>query len=166
MWYTQLYAIENYPIKTPGTFFFDDVFGAMGNAFPLALGAKLASPNKDILCLTGDGCMLMHGMEISTAVNMGIDMLIIIFNNEQLDMVDKAMYLVFGKSVGSKYEKGVHFTNLTKSLGAISTRCYNQSDLQEALNNFIRPTKCPRIIEVMVPKDEIQSSLIKRVKGY
>ncbi|AZR75580.1 hypothetical protein ABE42_40130 [Bacillus thuringiensis] len=159
------YAIENYPINTPGTFFFDDVFGAMGNALPLALGAKLASPDKNILCLTGDGCMLMHGMEISTAVNMGVDMLIIIFNNEQLDMVDKAMYLGFGKSVGSKYEKGVHFANLTKSLGAISTRCYNQSDLYAALNNFIRPTNCPRIIEVMVPKDEIQSSLIKRVKG-
>ncbi|MCU4862833.1 thiamine pyrophosphate-binding protein [Bacillus cereus] len=156
------YAIENYPIKVPGTFFFDDVFGAMGNALPLAIGAKLAVPQKNILCLTGDGCTLMHGMEISTAVNMGVDISIIIFNNEQLDMVDKAMYLGFGKSVGSTYDRGVHFANLAHSLGAIGVRCHNQVELKEALQTFTQPLNCPRVIEVMVPKDEIQSSLKKR----
>ncbi|MGG1329437.1 thiamine pyrophosphate-binding protein [Bacillus tropicus] len=159
------YAIENYPIKSPGTFFFDDVFGAMGNALPLAMGAKLACPEKNIMCLTGDGCMMMHGMEISTAVNMGLDILIIIFNNEQLDMVDKAMYLAYGKAIGSQYDKGVHLANLANTLGAMSIRCYDEASLAAALNQFAQPMNGPRVIEVMVPKDEIQSSLKKRMEN-
>ncbi|MEH7153639.1 thiamine pyrophosphate-binding protein [Bacillus thuringiensis] len=158
------YAIENYLLKKPGTFFFDDVFAAMGNALSFAIGAKLAAPKKNIVCLTGDGCMMMHGMEIATAVNTGIDILIIIFNNEQLDMVDKAMYLGYGKAVGSKYEKGAHFAKLANSLGALSSRCDSQADLKAALNQFVQPMNCPRVIEVMVPKDEIQSSIKKRME--
>ncbi|MCU4864137.1 thiamine pyrophosphate-binding protein [Bacillus cereus] len=159
------YAIENYLLKKTGTFFFDDVFAAMGNALPFAIGAKLAAPKKNIVCLTGDGCMMMHGMEISTAVNAGIDILIIIFNNEQLDMVDKGMQLGYGKAVGSKYEKGAHFAKLAHSLGALSSRCDNPADLKAALNQFVPPMKCPRVIEVMIPKDEIQSSLKKRMEN-
>lgn len=159
------YAIEHYDIEIPGTFFFDDVFGAMGNSISLAIGAKLANPEQRILCLTGDGCMMMHGTEISTAVNIGIDLPIIVFNNEQLDAVDKGMYVEFGKSIGGKFAPGAHIANFAKSLGAKGIRCHNRAELQQALQDITRPFNRPRIIEVMVPKDEMPSAIKKRIKA-
>lgn len=58
------YGIKHFDIIKPGTFFFDDVFGAMGHAIGFAIGAKLSKPEQTVVCLTGDGCLFMHGTEI------------------------------------------------------------------------------------------------------
>jgi len=40
----------------------------MGHAIAVAIGAKLSQPDRKVVCITGDGCLMMHGTEISTAV--------------------------------------------------------------------------------------------------
>jgi acetolactate synthase-1/2/3 large subunit len=53
----------------------------MGGAIPLGIGAKLARPERPLVVATGDGCMLMHGMEIHTAARHQVPVVILVFDN-------------------------------------------------------------------------------------
>ncbi len=55
--------------------------GPMGGAIPLGLGAKLARPERPLVVATGDGCMLMHGLEIHTAARHRVPMIVLVFDN-------------------------------------------------------------------------------------
>ncbi|MDL5051059.1 thiamine pyrophosphate-binding protein [Oscillatoria amoena NRMC-F 0135] len=61
--------------------------GPMGWAIPAAIGAKLAQPDKPHVVVTGDGCMLMHGIEIQTAARFGVKVIFVLINNSALGNV-------------------------------------------------------------------------------
>lgn len=155
------YAIKHFAIRKPGTFFFDDVFGAMGHAIGYSIGAQLASYGSRIICITGDGCTFMHGSEISTAANYNIPVTFIIFNNGRLDMPEKYMKNCFGKTVGTSYNKPLDGKKFGESLGVKSYKCCNELELKEALeiSNLHNETI---IIEVVVDPNEIPPTMKRR----
>jgi acetolactate synthase-1/2/3 large subunit len=55
--------------------------GPMGGAIPFAIGAKLARPERPVVIATGDGCMLMHGLELHTAARHGVPVVVLVFDN-------------------------------------------------------------------------------------
>jgi acetolactate synthase-1/2/3 large subunit len=55
--------------------------GPMGGAIPLGIGAKLARPERPLVIATGDGCMLMHGLEIHTAARHDVPVVVLVFDN-------------------------------------------------------------------------------------
>ncbi|MFA6915007.1 MAG: thiamine pyrophosphate-binding protein [Parachlamydiales bacterium] len=61
--------------------------GPMGWAIPAGIGVKLAVPQKPCCVVTGDGCMLMHGMEIQTAARYKIPLVYVVINNSALGNV-------------------------------------------------------------------------------
>jgi acetolactate synthase-1/2/3 large subunit len=61
--------------------------GPMGWAIPAAVGAKVARPELPLAVVTGDGCMLMHGMEIQTAARYGMAVIFVVLNNSALGNV-------------------------------------------------------------------------------
>ncbi len=61
--------------------------GPMGWAIPAGIGAKLARPERPLVVATGDGCMLMHGMEIQTAGRYDIPVIFLVINNSALGNV-------------------------------------------------------------------------------
>lgn len=152
------YAIKYFPIRKAGTFFFDDIFGAMGHAIGYSIGAQLADYNSRIVCLTGDGCTFMQGSEISTAVNYNIPVTIIILNNGRLDMVDKGMQQHFGKAIGTTYNVPLDVKKFGESLGAKTYKCCNQSELREALKTSNLHSEAI-VIEVMVDPYEIPPTM-------
>ena len=152
------YAIRYFNIKKPGTFFFDDVFGAMGHGIGYSIGAQLAHKNSRIICLTGDGCTLMQGSEMSTAANYNIPVTFIVLNNERLDMVDKGMRYNVGKAVGTTYRVPLDVQKFGQSMGIKSIKCKSVTKLKEALNVSKLHSE-PIIIEVMVDPDEIPPTM-------
>ncbi|EKQ53756.1 MULTISPECIES: thiamine pyrophosphate-binding protein [unclassified Clostridium] len=155
------YAIRYFNIRKPGTFFFDDVFGAMGHAIGYSIGAQLANCKSRIICLTGDGCTFMQGTEISTAVNYNIPVTFIVLNNGKLDMVDKGMKKNLGKAVGTTYNIQLDIKKFGESLGVKSYKCCNEFELKEALkiSNLHNETI---LIEVMVDPNEIPPTMKRR----
>ncbi|MBM7541035.1 thiamine pyrophosphate-binding protein [Amphibacillus cookii] len=153
------YGIKYFDIVKHGTFYFDDVFGAMGHGLGLAIGAKIAKPQDPIVCLVGDGCLMMHGMELSTAVDQGANVLFIVLNNGMLDMVDKGMKrMTGGKSIGVQYAFGIDATQFAASLGANSTRCKTLDDLTIAVEQGLS-AQGPTVIEVLTWQDEVPPTL-------
>jgi len=72
---------EYWDVREPGTHFSLTNLGPMGGAIPLGIGAKLARPERPLMVATGDGCMLMHGMEVHTAVREKLPLVIAVMNN-------------------------------------------------------------------------------------
>ncbi|MFO1463523.1 MAG: thiamine pyrophosphate-binding protein [bacterium] len=71
----------------PGHYLSATNLGPMGWAIPAAIGAKLARPKLPLAVVTGDGCMLMHGMEIQTAARYRVPILYLVLNNQALGNV-------------------------------------------------------------------------------
>jgi acetolactate synthase I/II/III large subunit len=156
------YGIKYFDIYEPGTFFFDDIFGAMGHAIGYSIGAKIAAPDKTIVCLVGDGCMFMHGNEISTALNNNSPVLFIVLNNGMLDMVEKGMRKMNGKSIGAVYDTPLNVALFAQSMGLKSFQCFTPTDLEDAIDQsllMIEKTRLPVVIEVLVDKDEIPPTM-------
>jgi acetolactate synthase-1/2/3 large subunit len=152
------YAIKHFNIRKTGTFFFDDVFGAMGHAIGYSIGAQLASVNSRVICLTGDGCTFMHGTEMSTAANYNIPVTFIIFNNGRLDMPDKAMMHTIGRAVGTIYKLPLDGEKFGQAMGIKSFKCFNQFELKKALKAS-RLHNETIVIEVMVDPYEIPPTI-------
>ncbi|SDJ69015.1 thiamine pyrophosphate-binding protein [Sediminibacillus albus] len=149
------HAIKHFAIYEPGTFFFDDVFGTMGHAIGYSIGAKLAQPDKTIACLTGDGCMFMHGTEIAAAVDEKLPIIYIVLNNYSLDMVDKGMDKMLGFTVGSSYQQGLDVQAFGESLGALSFKCRDEVDIAQAFAQALDNRMGPSVIEIVVDPKEI-----------
>jgi acetolactate synthase-1/2/3 large subunit len=76
------FAGHHWTAYEPGRFFSSIKYmGAMGWAIPAAMGAQLTHPNDPCVVVTGDGCMLMHGVEIQTAARYHVPLICVVFNN-------------------------------------------------------------------------------------
>jgi acetolactate synthase-1/2/3 large subunit len=73
---------EYWQVRRPGTHFSLTNLGPMGGAIPLGIGAALARPDRPTMVATGDGCMLMHGMELHTAARERVPLVVAVMNNE------------------------------------------------------------------------------------
>ncbi|MEZ5141138.1 MAG: thiamine pyrophosphate-binding protein [Acidimicrobiales bacterium] len=72
---------EYWTVRRPGTHLSLTNLGPMGGAIPLGIGAKLARPAQPLMVATGDGCMLMHGMELHTAAREQVPLIVAVMNN-------------------------------------------------------------------------------------
>lgn len=156
------YGIKYYDIYRPGSFFFDDIFGAMGHAIGYSIGAKLAAPDETIVCLVGDGCMFMHGTEISTAFNYDSPVLFIVFNNGRLDMVEKGMKKMTGSSIGGIYDTPMDAALFAQSMGLQAFTARNENELADSIRqalDIIEETNKPVLVEVLVRQNEIPPTM-------
>ncbi|MCR2804553.1 thiamine pyrophosphate-binding protein [Paenibacillus soyae] len=154
------YAVQHLDLPEPGTFFFDEVFIAMGAAIGYSIGAKIARPDRAVACITGDGCLLMHGTEISTAVNHGAPVIFFVLNNGRLDMVDKGMSYNTGRSVGAVYEQPLDASAFGASMGAKAKRCWSTADIVDGVTEALA-SNVATVIEVMVDPGEIPPILTR-----
>jgi acetolactate synthase-1/2/3 large subunit len=104
----------------------------MGWAIAAAVGAKVARPDQPCAVVTGDGCMLMHGMEIQTAAAHGLAIVFVVVNNGALGNV----YLRARKlspSAGALARLPVHdWVGFARSLGADGVLVEHPGDLAGA----------------------------------
>jgi acetolactate synthase-1/2/3 large subunit len=152
------YAIKYFDIEKPGTFFFEEVFASMGRAIGYAVGAKIAAPERTIVCLTGDGCMFMTGTEVSTAVNYQAPVIFVVLNNASLDMVEKGMARHLGRAVGTNYPVPLQIAKFGESMGAEGFRCATEEELRDALLQALT-NKRVNVIEVMVDPLEVPPTM-------
>jgi acetolactate synthase I/II/III large subunit len=83
----QIWAALWFNYARPGRFLNSGGTGCMGYAFPAAMGAKLANPETDVFCVTGEGGFLMNVQEMATCVENQVGVKIAILNNYSLGMV-------------------------------------------------------------------------------
>ena len=90
------YARTHYQINVPKTYIDSGYSFNLGYSLPTALGAKVAQPDRPVICMVGDGGFMFNSSELSTAVNYGINVVTIVFRNDSYGNVARDLTERFG----------------------------------------------------------------------
>jgi acetolactate synthase-1/2/3 large subunit len=147
------WAIHYMQFKKPN---FVSAFGmlTMGYATAAAIGGKLAAPDRPVVAIVGDGCFLMNGMEIATAVNYDIPVVWIVQNNAKLGLVHDLQRFSLGDKTVSTTFKEVNLARVAEGLGAKGYRIERPGELSEILPAAIEHA-VPSVIDVIIDPDEV-----------
>ncbi len=175
MWATQY--ITAHPDKRVVT---SGGLGTMGFGFPAAIGAKIGAPDRDVVCISGDGGMQMNLQELATAVCEGVGLTVCVLNNQYLGMVRQFQQIFYGKRyidtclrrrVGCPENcKGPSeacppyvpdFVKLAESYGAKGIRVEKAEDIVPALREGRQSKDVPVVIEFLIASDEIVLPMVR-----
>jgi acetolactate synthase I/II/III large subunit len=137
-----------FPFYAPRTLITSGFSGTLGAGFPTALGVKVAMPDRPVVSLNGDGGFLFGGAELATAMQHGINLITIVFNNSAYGNVLRDQHRLFeGRDSGSRL-RNPDFLAYARSFGVHGWRVNNASGLRDALAEAIK-ANTPTLIEVM-----------------
>src|SRR5207245_11407793 len=88
--------LAGFPVYQPRTFLHPAGFVAMGYGIPAALGAKAAFPERCVVAVVGDGCFLMSAMELATAVQEKLPVIVVLVNDRSLTLIKAIQQRRFG----------------------------------------------------------------------
>lgn len=92
----QMWAAQSWPIRGHRRFLTSGGLGTMGFGLPAAIGASLGSPGSAVVCLTGDGSILMNIQELATLAELHLPVKVCVFDNGSLGMVRQQQELFYG----------------------------------------------------------------------
>lgn len=136
-----------FDIYEPDTFF-SSIGGGMGFGFPAALGIKLARKDKKVVCITGDGSLMMVLPAFSTMVNYNIPIILIINNNQsymQIKFRQKPPYL-------GSILKNPPFEKIAEEFGAYAERVEEPDEIKPALKRVLNLGK-PAVLNIITTDD-------------
>ena len=143
------YSRNYYPVYAPGTYLTASSYGTLGSAYPLALGAKVAAPERSVVALSGDGGFLYNSQELATAVQYGINVVVIVFNDNAYGNVLRAQIEQFDGHILGTQLHNPDFVQLANVYGARGVRVHDANRLAAALREALA-IEAPTLIEVPV----------------
>ena len=143
------YSRNYYPVYAPGTYLTASSYGTLGSAYPLALGAKVAAPERAVVALSGDGGFLYNSQELATAVQYGINAVVIVFNDNAYGNVLRAQIEQFDGHILGTQLHNPDFVQLAQVYGARGVRAHDADQLAGALREALA-IEAPTLIEVPV----------------
>jgi acetolactate synthase-1/2/3 large subunit len=141
------YSRNYYPVYEPRSYLISA--GNLGVAFPVALGAKIAKPDKAVVVASGDGGFLYNSQELATAVQYGINVVVIVFNDNAYGNVLRAQVEQFDGHVLGTELYNPDFVKLAEAYGVGGVRVHDAGQLESALREALA-ADAPRVIEVPV----------------
>jgi acetolactate synthase-1/2/3 large subunit len=131
----QMFAAQYYHFDKPRYWINSGGLGTMGFGLPAAMGVKLAYPDEEVVCITGEGSIQMCIQELSTCTQYNLPIKIININNEALGMVKQWQDMSYGgRHSESTYQSSLpNFIELVESYGHVGFKIEKNSDLKETL---------------------------------
>jgi acetolactate synthase-1/2/3 large subunit len=139
----RLFMMHWYRSKTPGRYLQPAAGGGMGYAVPAAMAAKLATPDRPVLAVCGDGGFAMSIHALMTALQEKLPIGVLVFNNGALGWV---LHGMGEKAVAAGFDPFDHAA-IARSLGCDAVRVESISDLRDAIKAFPDATR-PFVIDV------------------
>ena len=125
--------------------------GHLGWAFPAALGAKAACPDRPVICFTGDAGFWYHIAEIETAVRWKLNAVIVVNNNGGGNQSKRGFDRAYGEPTAKSRElwtyNPMNFARLAEDMGALGIRVEKASDIAPALARALAANR-PVVIDV------------------
>ena len=150
----QMWAAQHFTVNEPRNFITSGGLGTMGYGFPAAIGAKLAAPDRRVICITGDGSFQMNIQEMATAVHNNIDLTIAVINNSYLGMVRQWQEIFYDKRYShTSMEGSPDFVKIAEAFGARGLRAATDREATEAIEQAFTE-KGPFLIDFKVDPEE------------
>ena len=138
-----------FPVYAPRTLITCGYQGTLGYGLATALGVKVGNPDKEVVSISGDGGFMFNVQELATAAEYGIELTIIVFNNNLYENVRRQQREWFdGRYIASEL-KNPDFVALAKAFNIAAFRADSPQSLAAALERA-RQTRGPRLIEVSI----------------
>ena len=126
--------------------------GSLGWAFPAAMGAKCARPDRPVMCFTGDGGFWYHLSELETAARYGINTVTVVNNNHSLNQEKRSNERYYQGESGNSDELWVFpdtdFAKVAQDMGCFGIRVDQPNQIQPAIEEAIASGK-PAVIDVV-----------------
>jgi len=126
--------------------------GSLGWAFPAALGAKCAAPDRPVVCFTGDGGMWYHLSELETARRCGIPTVTVVNNNRALGQCAVNIRKLYANRPGNPGDlfdfASVSFAALAREMGCLGTQVTQPEEIAPALREALA-AGVPAVVEVI-----------------
>ncbi|WP_370577862.1 biosynthetic-type acetolactate synthase large subunit [Snodgrassella alvi] len=134
----QMFTAQYYPFVRPRQWLNSGGLGTMGVGLPYAMGAKLAKPEEDVFCITGEGSIQMNIQELSTCYQYRLPIKVINLNNGFLGMVRQWQELYYDNRYSETYMESLpDFVKLAEAYGHVGIRVEKAADIESALKEAI-----------------------------
>jgi acetolactate synthase-1/2/3 large subunit len=150
----QMWAAQYYGFDKPRRWINSGGLGTMGFGLPSAVGAKVACPDETVVCLAGDGSLVMTCQELATCVHEDIPVKVFLMNNGYMGMVRQWQEL-FWDNRYSAVEMGPSpdWVKLAEAFGVKGMRCEREADLEETMASALAEDG-PVLLDVRVSQHE------------
>lgn len=135
------------------------VFGCLGVGVPFANAAALAFPERQVICVTGDGAFGINAMEIDTAVRHRAKAVFIVSNNAAWNIERYDQETNYGGRVVGTMLRSSDYAGLARSLGAHGERIENPAELPDAIRRAL--DNAPALIDVVTSQTAVSSDATK-----
>ena len=150
----QMWAAQHIARDIPRTFLSSGGLGTMGFGFPAAIGAKVACPEKEVVCIAGDGSYQMNIQEMTTASYYGINVKVLIMNNSVLGMVHQWQNLFYDERYSETILPDLpDFVKVAEAYNWQAERVEKPEDLEGALKRLIEADR-PALLDMRIDSDE------------
>ncbi len=151
----QMFAALYYKYDEPRQWLNSGGLGTMGVGLPYAMGAKLAYPERDVICITGEGSIQMNIQELSTCLQYDLPVKILNLNNAQLGMVKQWQDMIYEGRHSQSYMNSLpDFVKLAESYGHIGIQITDPAKLDEQLAWALAQKDKLVFIDVIVDRNE------------
>jgi len=163
----QMFAAQFYPFDKPRRWINSGGLGTMGFGLPAALGVKLAYPDAEVACITGEASIQMCIQELATAMQYDLPVKIILLNNGYMGMVRQWQEFFYDKRYSNSYVDALpDFVKLAESYGHVGMQVTKPGDLEGAMSEAFAMKDRLVFMDVVVDPEENVYPMIQAGKGH
>ena len=162
----QMWAAQFYRFEEPRRWINSGGLGTMGVGLPYAMGIKLAKPDADVFCVTGEGSIQMCIQELSTCLQYKTPVKIVSLNNRYLGMVRQWQQLDYGGRYSHSYMDALpDFVKLAEAYGHVGLLVEKPGDVEGALKEAIRLKDRTVFLDIRTDPTENVWPMVKAGQG-
>ena len=162
----QMWAAQYYGFDEPRRWINSGGLGTMGVGLPYAMGIKLAKPESDVFCITGEGSIQMCIQELSTCLQYRTPVKILSLNNRYLGMVRQWQQLDYGGRYSHSYMDALpDFVKLAEAYGHVGLKIESPADVEPALKEAIRLKDRTVFLDIRTDPTENVWPMVQAGKG-
>jgi acetolactate synthase I/II/III large subunit len=150
----QMWAAQYYHFDRPRRWINSGGLGTMGFGLPAAIGAKVACPDDAVVCLAGDGSLVMVCQEFATAAIHDIPVKVFLMNNGYMGMVRQWQELFWDRRYSSvEIGPSPDWVKLAEAFGWTAMRATDKNELEDQMKTALEADG-PVLVDVQVSKEE------------
>jgi acetolactate synthase-1/2/3 large subunit len=163
----QMWAAQYYPFDKPRHWINSGGLGTMGFGLPAAIGVKLAFPDADVACVTGEASIQMCIQELSTALQYKTPIKIINLNNRYMGMVRQWQEFSYESRYSHSYMDTIpEFVKLAEAYGHVGMRIDKPEEVRPALEAAFAMKDRTVFLDIMTDRTENVYPMIEAGKGH
>jgi len=163
----QMWVAQYYPFDKPRHWINSGGLGTMGFGLPAAIGVKLAFPESEVACVTGDASIQMCIQELSTALQYNTPIKIINLNNRYMGMVRQWQEFSYQSRYSHSYMDTIpEFVKLAEAYGHVGMRITKPEEVRPALEAAFAMKDRTVFLDIMTDQTENVYPMIEAGKGH